>query len=377
MGFEKVPSLRIGDFEAAVPIVQGGMGVGISLSGLASAVANEGGIGVISAAGIGMLEPDFATNFRKANERAFRKEIRKAREMTDGIVGANIMLALNDFDTLTRIAVEEEVDMIFMGAGLPLKLPATLPLDRLWELKTKFVPIISSGRAANLILHYWERNYKHVPDAIVIESSKAGGHLGFKEEQIGDANYSLDKILPDVLSAVRPYEIRFGKKISVIVGGGVYDGTDIYRYMKMGADGVQMATRFVATEECDASLKFKEAYLNCKQEDLVIIESPVGLPGRAIRNRFLDDVKAGVRKPFKCPWKCLKTCDYREAPYCIALALTNAKKGNFDDGFAFAGSNAYRVDRITSVKELVETLMREYKEAALSEKKDKESGLKI
>ena len=355
-----IPSLRIGELQAKIPIIQGGMSVGISLSGLASAVANEGGIGVIGAAGIGMLEPDFSTNFKEANKRALRKEIRKARKMTKGIIGVNLMVALSDFDELLLVAIEEGVDLVFLGAGLPLK----VPFDGLKKASTKVVPIVSSARAASIIFRYWTKRYNHVPDAVVVEGPLAGGHLGFKKEQINDPNYSLEKIVKEVISVIKVFEEQFNKKIPVIAAGGIYSGTDIYRFIRMGASGVQMATRFVATHECDADIKFKEAYINCRKEDLIIIDSPVGLPGRAIRNKFLDEVSSGVRKPFKCPWKCLKTCDFKKTPYCIALALTNAKRGNLDEGFAFAGANAYKVDKIVSVKELIETLLMEYEKAA-------------
>lgn len=363
MNSEKIPKLQIGEIEAKIPIIQGGMGVGISLAGLSSAVANEGGIGVIGAAGIGMLEPDFANNFREANKRALRKEIRKAREMTNGIIGVNIMVAFSDFDDLVQIAVDEGADLVFHGAGLPLRYPKTSPPDKLRDVSTKVVPIVSSARAAKIIFQYWAKEYNHVPDAVVVEGPLAGGHLGFKKEQIENPDYALEKILPEVISVIKLFEVQFNKHIPVIAAGGIYTGADIYKFIKLGANGVQMATRFVATHECDASIKFKETYIKCKKEDLVIIDSPVGLPGRAIRNKFLEDVAVGVKKPFKCPWKCLKTCDFRKAPYCIALALTNAKKGDLAEGFVFAGDNAYRADKIVSVKELIEALLIEYEKA--------------
>ncbi|MBE0433377.1 nitronate monooxygenase [candidate division WOR-3 bacterium] len=363
MNSGKMPKLKIDKLEATIPIIQGGMGVGVSLSGLASAVANEGGIGVIATAGIGMLEADFSTNFREANKRALRKEIRKAREMTDGIIGVNIMVALSDFDELLLVAVEERVDLIFVGAGLLLKSPKTLSLERVREVETKIVPIVSSARAAKIIFEYWARNYNYVPDAVVVEGPLAGGHLGFKKEQINDPDYSLEKILPEVISAVKTFEQQFNKTIPVVAAGGIYTGVDIHKYVQLGAQGVQMATRFVATHECDASIEFKKAYVECEEEDLAIIDSPVGLPGRAIRNKFINDVSTGMKKPFKCPWKCLKTCDFRKVPYCIAHALTNAKKGKLERGFAFAGANAFRIDRIISVKELIGTLLAEYEMA--------------
>ncbi len=364
MDFKNIPKLRIGDLEARIPIIQGGMGVGISLSGLASAVANEGGIGVISATGIGMLEPDFNNNFKEANEIALRREIRKAREMTTGILGINILVALTDYYDLLQIVVDEGIDIVFLGAGLPLKLPEKLVTHGLKQSAVKIVPIVSSARAANLIFQYWGKHYQQVPDAVVVEGPLAGGHLGFKKEQINNPDYSLEKILPEVISAIKPFERNYHKSIPVIAAGGIYTGADIYRFMQMGAQGVQMATRFVATYECDASLEFKKAYINCRKEDIIIIDSPVGLPGRAIRNRFLDEVSSGNKKPFECYWVCLKTCDFVNAPYCICAALTNAKQGQLDNGFAFAGANAYRVDTIISVKELIETLLMEYENAA-------------
>jgi NAD(P)H-dependent flavin oxidoreductase YrpB (nitropropane dioxygenase family) len=365
VNFKKIAKLRIGNLEAKIPIIQGGMAVGISLSGLASAVANAGGIGVIGTAGIGMLESDLAKNFTEANKRALRKVIRKAKKMAKGIIGVNVMVALSDFHDMVKIVVEEEADLVFIGAGLPLRGLEVLVPDKLKKVKTKFVPIVSSSRAAKIIFQYWQKNYNHLPDAVVVEGPLAGGHLGFKKEQIDNPVYSLEKILPEVISVVRSFEKEFDKNIPVIAAGGIYNGADIHKYIQLGAQGVQMATRFVATYECDASIKFKEAYLKCQKDGLTIIDSPVGLPGRAVKNKFLEEVSSGVRKPFKCPWKCLKTCDVKKAPYCIALALTNAQQGKLEGGFAFAGSNAYRVDKIISVKELMTNLSEEYEKASL------------
>ncbi len=360
MSLKKMPTLQIGNLQADIPIVQGGMGVGISLSGLASAVANAGGIGVIATAGIGQFEPDWNANSREADKRALQKEIRKARAKTAGLIGVNIMVALSDFDDLVQCAVDEGANLLFLGAGLPIRLPKTLPLDRLPELSTKFVPIVSSDRAANIIFKSWAKQFSHVPDAVVVEGPLAGGHLGFKKEQIDNPDYALEKILPEVVAAIKPYQEQFNKNIPVIAAGGIYTGADIHKFMRLGAQGVQMATRFVATYECDASPEFKNAYLNCKKEDIIIIDSPVGLPGRAIRNNFLERVSLGFKETFKCPWKCLRSCDFKNVPYCIGSALTNAKKGDLEGGFVFAGANAYRVDKIISVNELVESLTEEY-----------------
>jgi len=372
----KMPQLTIGDSVANVPIVQGGMGVGISLAGLASAVANEGGIGVISANAIGMLESDYFTNGKEANKRSLRKQIKKARTQSDGIIGVNIMVAVNDFHQLLRVSIEEKVDMVFLGAGLPLR---GIPVHELREAGVKVVPIVSSARAARLIFRYWQKKYMTVPDAVVVEGSKAGGHLGFKETEIDDPGYALESIIPAVVEEVKTFEDQFDKSIPVIAAGGIYDGEDIYRFFKLGASGVQMATRFVATHECDADKKFKEAYLDCKKEDIAIIKSPVGLPGRAIRNSFLKEVDAGGRK-FRCPWRCLESCNAKHAKYCISEALDNARQGKLADGFAFAGSNAYRVEDIVHVNALIKELNVEYikmvKDAAVNLRKEFEEAVK-
>jgi len=363
INWSKMPKLKLGDLTAKIPIIQGGMGINVSLSGLASAVANEGGIGVIAANSIGMLDPDYYAHNRDANAKALRREIKKANEKTSGIIGVNIMVAVADFHDLIDVAIEEKVDIIFLGAGLPIK---GIPVKRLREANVKVVPIVSSGRAAGLIFRSWAKRYNDVPDGVVVEGPKAGGHLGFKKEQIDDPDFSLESILPDVVSAIKTFETQFKKSIPIIAAGGIFTGVDIHNIFKLGASGVQMATRFVATHECDADIKFKEAYISCKEEDLMIIKSPVGMPGRAIRNDFLLD---SSQRKLKCAWKCLSSCDIKTARYCISLALDNARQGDFDDGFVFAGSNAHRVNKIVSVKEIIQELKYQYLEV-----EEKEAG---
>ena len=365
MRINSMPELVLDNLILKKPIIQGGMGVGISMSGLASAVAREGGIGVISSVALGLLGDNPKTGFKGSNQTILKQEIHKARLLTDGVLGLNIMVAISDYDELLKLAFDEEIDIVFLGAGLPLKFPESITKDRLKNSVTKAAVIVSSARATKLIFQTWQKKYNHVPDMVVIEGPMAGGHLGFKKEQISNPAFTLEKLLPEVLTVVHSFESIFEKKIPVIAAGGIYSGRDIFRFLRMGADGVQMGTRFVATHECDASPEFKQAYINCKKEDITIIESPVGLPGRAIRNDFLDSVSAGERKPFQCPWKCLKTCNFREAPYCIAKALTNAQKGNVKEGYTFAGANAYRVQKIISVRELIKSLEQEFKEAVL------------
>jgi len=339
------------------------MGVGISLSGLASAVAREGGIGVIAAAGIGMHERDFYTNYLEANVRALRREIRRAKSLTKGPVGINIMCAFSHYDDFVRVAIEEGIDLIFSGAGLPMNLPSLIDSSS----TTGLIPIVSSGRAAKLICQRWLKRFDYLPDAIVVEGTKAGGHLGFKLEQINDAAYALERLVTDVGEVAGSYSNQYGKSIPVIAAGGIYTGRDIRKFIDLGADAVQMGTRFVATEECDADAAFKQAYIDANREDVVIIESPVGMPGRAIRNDFLNDVSNGLKKPYSCPYHCILSCDYKASPYCIANALMNAKKGRFRNGFAFAGANVHRIKEIVSVKKLMATLVSEYEDTVRDE----------
>ena len=360
------PPLKIGDITAPVPIIQGGMGVGISLSGLASAVANEGGIGVIAGAMIGMNKPNICTDPVEADTSALREEIRAARAKTDGLLGVNIMVALNNFSQLVQTSLQEQIDFIFSGAGLPLDLP------KYWreacdaankELRTKLAPIVSSARAATIISRKWMSRFGYMPDAFVLEGPKAGGHLGFKPEDLSDPGHDLDHVLPEVLEAVKPMEDEVGRAVPVIAAGGIFSGFDIRKYLGMGAAGVQMGTRFVATHECDADIRFKQAFVDAKAEDVTIIKSPVGMPGRAINNAFLESVTAGLRKPFKCIFQCIKSCEVEKSPYCIAAALLNAKRGNLDKGFAFTGINAHLVNSIESVKDIFASLQKEFDEA--------------
>ncbi|MFP4179743.1 MAG: nitronate monooxygenase [Spirochaetaceae bacterium] len=367
----EMPTLKIGDLTARLPIVQGGMGVGISLSGLASAVAESGGIGVIAANGIGMTEPDYFKDGRAANIKALRREIRKARELTSGIIGVNIMVALNDFYELLRTAVEEKIDLIIMGAGLPVK---NIPVEEIRKNNVKVAPIVSSTRAAELIFKMWKRIYKDVPDAVVVEGPEAGGHLGVSEAEIDDPAYKIENVVPEVAKALAPYEEEYGRSIPVLAAGGIFTGDDVYKIMKLGARGVQMGTRFVATEECDADIKFKEAYVAAKKEDIGIIKSPVGLPGRAIINDFLESAAVN-KQPFKCPWQCLAGCKADDANYCISIALNNARKGRLSRGFAFVGSNAYRVESIVPTAALLGELENGYLRSLFFDMRGRLAGL--
>lgn len=353
---------KIGDLTIKVPIVQGGMGVGISLSGLAGAVAKQGGLGIISSVGIGALYRNYSKNFFEANDYGLKEEIRKAREIADGgVVGVNIMVAKTNFADTVKVAIAEGIDIIFSGAGLPLNLPSFLTEGA----KTKLAPIVSSARSLKVICDKWLHNYNYLPDAVVVEGPLAGGHLGYKLEQIEDEeNCNLEQIVTEVMAEVKNIEEKHGKKIPVIAGGGIYTGEDIYKIMELGVSAVQMGTRFVVTHECDASDVFKQTYIDCKKEDVEIIKSPVGMPGRAIHNGFLDKVQAGEMRPKACPYDCIKTCKMETTPYCILMCLHNAYAGKMDRGYAFAGSNAWRTDKIISVEELMTSLKVEYDEYA-------------
>ncbi len=349
-------SFKIGDLKISVPIIQGGMGIGISLSGLASAVANMGGVGVISTVGIGFLKEGSSKNYKKLHIESIRNEIRKARERTEGVLGVNIMTVITNFSDMVRTSIEEGIDIIFAGAGLPLDLPKYLGEG----IKTKLVPIVSSGRAASIICNKWQQQYGYLPDALVVEGPKAGGHLGFKAEDIFNQSNSLENLVREVREVVLQMKTRFNKEIPIIAAGGLFSGGDMFKIMKEGASAVQLGTRFVATEECDASDGFKNAFINAKDENIQIVKSPVGLPGRTIYNQFLHETDEGKRRPSVCKYNCIRTCDPKTTKYCIADALLSAYRGNLNDGFAFTGSNAARIGKISTVKKIFEELREGY-----------------
>lgn len=349
----KLPPLLIGDLKAEIPIIQGGMGIGVSLSKLAGAVAKAGGIGVISAAQPGYDEPDFEKNPREANLRALEKHIRLAKEIGDGgVVGVNIMVAMNHYADMVSTCVKAGADIIISGAGLPTDLPKLVEGSDI-----KISPIVSSARAATVLLKVWDKRYKKTADMVVVEGPRAGGHLGFHPDELEEyQNIDLKQIVKDVIDAVKYFEEKYQKKIPVVVAGGIFNGKDIAEYMKIGASGVQMATRFVATEECDAHVNFKMAYVNAKEEDVKIIKSPVGMPGRAIQNKFLGSYND---QPISKCYACIRECNPAKTIYCISKALIEAVKGNVDEGLLFAGDNVHRINEITTVKKLMEELVAE------------------
>ena len=350
----KIPKLRIGGITVDIPIVQGGMGVRVSLSSLAAAVAEEGGIGTISSIGLGDIEAS-KEEYERISREALEREIRKAKSMTDGHIAVNFMGVLSNVNDLILATVREGVKTIVYGAGLPVKLPALVEDD-----SVNLVPIVSSVRVAEFILRSWDKRYNRTVDAFILEGPLAGGHLGFSEDQLHQPEkYSLDDLLPEILETVKAYEDRYGRKIPIIAAGGIYNGKDIARMLSLGASGVQMATRFVCTSECGVSQEFKQAYLDVREEDIIIIKSPVGMPGRAIKNKFLRDLEIKGKLKIKCPYRCLSACKVSEARYCIAQALVNSYFGDVDHGLIFCGKNAYRVDKIITVKELISGLLAE------------------
>ena len=356
--------LKIGNTEARVPVIQGGMGVGVSLGSLAGAVAKEGGIGVISAAQIGFREPDFDTNTKEANLRAIKKEYEKARTIApEGVIGFNLMVAMRHYEEYVRAAIDAGADIIISGAGLPMDLPRIAG-----ESKVLLAPIISTEKSARVILKYWGKRYRRMPDLLVIEGPKAGGHLGFTKEQLLEYGEeqgtdrtceAYDQEVTRILGAVREYEELFDCKIPTALGGGIENRSQAAHAFSLGVDAIQAATRFVTTEECDADIRYKEAYIRADKEDIVIVKSPVGMPGRAIMNPFMKRVMAGEQIPHTPCHRCLHKCNPAEIPYCITDALIHAAKGETDDALLFCGAYAYKAKRLETVKEVIDSLIGE------------------
>ena len=349
--------LKIGELTVPVPVVQGGMGVGVSLSGLAGAVAACGGVGIISTAQIGYRDKDFDTDPIGCNLRAIKEEIEKAKEICKnglGLVGVNIMVATKRYEDYVKAAVAAGADIIISGAGLPMTLP-----ELVGEAKTKIAPIVSSVKSAQVIIKYWLKKYNRLPDMVVIEGPLAGGHLGFTKEELEDVEgLHYEEEIRRIIQHVNESGAKYNTQIPVVVAGGIYTREDAERCFELGASGVQMATRFVTTHECDASMEYKMTYINAKQEDIVIVKSPVGMPGRAISNDFMKRA-AKERIPHGRCHSCIVTCKPAETPYCITDALVNAVKGNVDQALLFCGANAYRAERIENVADIMREFMPE------------------
>lgn len=354
-------SLVLGEKVLDIPVVQGGMGVGVSLSNLAGAVAKEGGIGIISTAQIGFNEPDFETDTLSSCLRAIRSHIVKAKEIAcgSGLVGVNVMTALKNYREHVQEAVRCGADIIVCGAGLPVDLPAIVS-----EACTKFcvkkpciAPIVSSARAAKILLKHWADRYGETADLIVVEGPKAGGHLGYAPKEAAEPDsVDFDNIVKSVIDCKREYEERFDKKIAVAAGGGISSKQDAEHIFSLGADAIQVASQFVATAECDADERYKQAYVGAKKEDIVIIQSPVGMPGRALRNSFVRNIEQ-KRLPVKKCLSCLSKCNPAQIPYCITDALIRAVKGDVENGLIFCGAEIGEIKKISTVKNVIEELL--------------------
>ena len=348
----KLQPLKIGELTAKIPVIQGGMGVGISLSGLAGAVAAEGGVGVISTAQIGFRYPTFDNDPIGTNLKAIGDEIKKARALANGgIIGVNIMVATRKYEEYVKAAVEAGVDLIISGAGLPMTLPELVK-----GTKTKIAPIVSSLKSVQVILRYWLKKYDVLPDLVVIEGPEAGGHLGFSYEQLAHLEeMHYEEEIVSIVNHVKECGAARGVQIPVVAAGGIYTGEDVQRAIELGTDGVQMGTRFVTTYECDAPMEYKMAYINAQKEDIAIVKSPVGMPGRAIRNTFMEKAEQGQIPHGTCHL-CVSSCKPGETPYCITEALVNAAKGDEDKALLFCGTNAYRAAKLESVHDIMQEI---------------------
>lgn len=342
--------LKIGDLTARIPVIQGGMGVGVSLSNLAGHVAKCGGVGIISTAQIGYQEPGFDASPIETNLKAIGKHIRRAREIAQGgIVGVNIMVATKRYGAYVQAAVRAGADLIISGAGLPAMLPSFVE-----KSKTKIAPIVSSVKSASVICKLWDRKFRRCPDLVVIEGPKAGGHLGFSYEELETITpEGYEEEIKGIMDVAEQYGGKYGYHIPVVVAGGIYDGKDLRHALSLGADGVQAATRFVTTYECDASEAYKQAYIQAKKEDIQIVKSPVGMPGRAIRNAFTQRGQQERPAGWKCH-QCLEKCSQKDIPYCITDALIHAVKGDLEHGLVFCGENAWRAEKMEHVEGIME-----------------------
>lgn len=348
--------LSIGNRQTRLPLIQGGMGVGVSLSRLAGAIAREGGIGVISTAQIGYRETDFYSDSKAANLRAMKAELAKARLLAGkdapGLIGFNIMVATKDYPDYARTAAEAGADVIISGAGLPAGLP-----EYVQGYDVKIAPIVSSEKAARIILKLWDRRYKRTADFLVIENAHAGGHLGFSFQELShiyEDGYEerYEEEIRKILACAEDFAAKYDTRIPVVLAGGIMNRKQAEHAFSLGVDGIQVATPFVTTEECDAADAFKEAYVKASASDIQIIKSPVGMPGRAIRNPFLEKVELEKEQITKC-FRCLEKCDPVSAPYCITQALIRAVEGDVENGLIFCGDNVQYLDRISTVKEVI------------------------
>lgn len=355
--------MKIVKYEIKHPIIQGGMGVGISWDQLAGNVSLEGGLGVVSAVGTGYykkLSPKVNIIMRKDKPKevvnfyskgALEEIIQNARKIcADAPLAVNILYAINDYGRVLRDACEAGANIVITGAGIPTNMP---------EFAQDFpdvalVPIVSSARALRLICRKWQR-YGKIPDAVIVEGPLSGGHQGFKYEDCFKEEFQLENIVPPVIEEAK----KWGD-IPIIAAGGIWDKKDIDRFLAMGCDGVQMATRFIGTFECDADENFKKVLINAKKEDIILMSSPVGLPARGVKTNLQVAMENKTAPKIQCISNCVSPCkrgiEAKVVGYCIADRLGAAYKGDLDTGLFFSGSNGYKIDKLISVKELMDKL---------------------
>lgn len=356
MGKENLPGFRIGNYELEIPIIQGGMSVRIAGENLVTAVTKCGGIGTFGGVGRGYgLEKYQNLPTYVADRRALRDDLRKARKMDPkGVFAVNVLWAVTNYKGLVRIAIRNGANIIVAGAGLPTNLPELTSNHP----EVALVPIVSSLQAFDIICRKWKK-YNKLPDAVIVEEpATAGGHLGATFEHIYDENLKLKNVIPEI----KRYLEKNNLNIPIIGAGGIWDRVDINRVLGYGANGVQMATRFVTTEECDAPIQFKEKYINCKKGDIKIISSPVGFPGRIIETEFSNEMEnrqISYEPNISC-FRCLRRCSFIDTgeQFCIMDALNNTYQGDVENGIVFAGSNAYRSKEqgIVTVRQIFDEL---------------------
>ena len=354
--------LQIGKYTIKTPVVQGGMGVGISWDKLAGTVSLEGGLGVISAVGTGYYEDKVHADKLVANrpldaENFYSKKgltaiVKNARKICgDAPLACNILYAINDYGRVVTDACEAGIDIIITGAGLPTNMPE-FTVD---YPDVALVPIVSSPKALSIICKRWQKRYNRLPDAVVLEGPLSGGHQGFTYEQCAMDEYQLENLVAPVVA-----EAALWGDIPVIAAGGIWDKNDIDAMMALGARGVQMGTRFIGTHECDAHDNFKQVLINAKEENITLMKSPVGYPARGVRTNLRNLIDSRTGPAIKCISNCVAPCnrgvEAKEVGFCIADRLSDAYVGNLELGLYFSGSNGYKIDKIISVKELMEKL---------------------
>ena len=353
-GWCKQMGIKIREKILEIPLIQGGMGVGISLGRLAGAVAAEGAMGTISAAGVGFREPDFESHMTDANVRALKKEIARAKKLSRGrgMIAVNIMTAMTHFEETARAAVEAGADAIVSGAGLPKNLP-----EFTRGSGTAIAPVVSGGRSAKVICRLWDRHYRTAPDFVVLEGSRAGGHLGFSAEDLAAGTCgTLEELLTEVKNEIRPFEEKYEKEIPVFVAGGIRSADEISGFLRRGAAGVQLATAFIGTEECDATPEYKKIMAEAGNDQIRIVKSPVGMPGRALETPLIRRVaEQGRIQPSSCR-RCIHTCNPLETVYCISNALIAAWKGDYENGLFFCGDDVECIRQPRPVRKLIQEL---------------------